>query len=104
MLQSPAGQGSFSYKMSKYGRVVEGRCQSSHSQKIFILVIRYFCLSFLLVLSLIKKKPEQQEHPYQYKILSFILSILSKYVKCGDDNQLQWRAKLGEIWADLSAC
>lgn len=92
--------------MSKSGRVVEGRYQNSHSQKIFILTIRYFCLSFLHVLSLMEKKKQQQQqkNPYQYKIPSFVLSVLSKYLKCGDDNQLRWRAKLGEIWADLLAC
>lgn len=51
-----------------------------------------------------KKQQQQQKNPYQYKIPSFVLSVLSKYLKCGDDNQLRWRAKLGEIWADLLAC
>lgn len=72
--------------------VVEGKCQCSHSQKIFfILTIRYFYPTFLFVLSLIKQKPKK---PYQYKILPFVLSVLSKYVKYDDDNQFENRAEV----------
>lgn len=63
----------------------------SFPENFLLLTIRYFYSYFLFVLSLIKQK-QNKTTPYQYKILFFVLSILSKYTKYDDHNQFEYRA------------
>lgn len=91
MLQSLAEQGSFSLKMNKVSGSGGGERSMQSFPEVFFYSDHQVFLFILLFCIVFDKTKTQPKNPDQHKILSFVLSVLSKYVKYDDDNQFECR-------------